>query len=115
MSILDFSNLVNSRPRISWPGTISTNHLYRFYNLGESIYHSQHKILRKTPKGMWLENSGFKDKFVNTSWKKQFAYSTPELALKAFIYRKIKQIEILEKQLEIARAVLTRAESNTNL
>ena len=63
--------------------------------------------IKETPKGWWLSRDGHgwkKDKWVAKQGIKRFAYDTKELALKSFIKRKRKMLEILESNLKQTKA-----------
>jgi len=64
-----------------------------------------YSIIRRTPKGCWVHipYSVNEKRFVLTDARKKFAYETQEAALKSFIFRKNKQIEILTRQLRNAQ------------
>lgn len=68
----------------------------------------RYRILRRTPKGVWIEMSGFPftDKFVLLYGRKRFAYPTKEEALTSFIARKRRQIGICKYQLEVAERAM---------
>lgn len=65
-------------------------------------------VLKKTPKGVWLDYCGAK-KFVLKKSFKRFACSTLREARKSFEARKRKQIKILSKQLRDAERALSLA------
>lgn len=81
---------------------------YPGYDLKVSLW--EHKILRRTPKGVWIDDFST-EKFVLLSARKKFACETKEDALESFKRRKQKQIRILESQLEGARLALRIAEN----
>lgn len=83
----------------------------------------EYKVLRKTPKGVWIDKNQrsycycFGDchcaieKFVLLSGRKRFAYPTTEEALNNFIHRKKRYMVILESRLNIAKIDLAEAEN----
>ncbi len=62
-------------------------------------------IVRRTPKGVWLNVWG-QEKFVLKDCRKKYAAGTIEEALKSFIARKERQVLILKKQLDSAERAL---------
>ena len=71
----------------------------------------RYKIMKQTPKGVWLEYGYEKDKFVLRDARKRFACPTIEEAKISFIARKKRQLGILEVQAKDVRKVLVLAES----
>jgi hypothetical protein len=53
------------------------------------------KVLRETPKGVWVEKYAGDEVFIRNSATKKYAYSTIEEAKKGFIARKNAQLRIL--------------------
>jgi hypothetical protein len=53
------------------------------------------KVVRETPKGVWVEKFDGHETFVRHSATKKYAYSTLEEARKGFIARKNAQLRIL--------------------
>ena len=70
-----------------------------------------YRIIRETPKGVWINDYG-KDRFVLLTAKKKFACRTKEEALESFIARKNRQIGILSAQLEKAKLAKRFAKNN---
>jgi len=70
----------------------------------------EYKVIKKTPKGVWLDNYGFK-KFVLKDARKRFACPTKQEALESFIARKKKQLKILKAQMDRAMVALHQVES----
>lgn len=66
------------------------------------------QIIKRTPKGAWIDIYGDK-KFVNLTARKKFACETIDKALESFIARKERQISILESQTRYAKRVLQMA------
>lgn len=62
------------------------------------LFLSKLKILKITPKGVWVKY-GIGKKFVNLNARKKYACINKKEALISFIMRKQKQIEILNSQL----------------
>lgn len=70
------------------------------------LYCKQYAIIRRTPKGAWIDMGfGFK-KFVKLTAFKRYACSTKEDAWLSFRARKERQIAILSSQLRRARGAL---------
>lgn len=72
--------------------------LYRYvtaYNAASEMYPSLRtfSIIKETPKGYWIENTG--RKWVPKEGKNLFAFSSKADALDNFIARKIKELSIL--------------------
>lgn len=78
--------------------------------LGVYVYLTDYKVVKETPKGIWIELWIGKNKFVNLQAKKKFACLTIEEALESFKKRKQRQITILEYQLANAKQALFKAE-----
>ena len=75
--------------------------------------------VKKTPKGMWIIRNDWIDyvdqkwvnkRFILDSSKKKYAYPTVQGAVDNFIKRKIKQLSILEGQLNDTKYQLKLAE-----
>ena len=112
MSMLDGKTLTLLESAVVWPAHIPDNHFCRFYSTSD-IRCSFHPILSTTPKGLWVEGHNGKAKYIGNAWKKKFAHATPEEAFNSFKWRKRKQIEILQGQLEEAKEDLALAEAFT--
>lgn len=92
----------------------------------QELVRESYYVVKTTPKGVWLsryrpahplpdkvsraELSELSAKFVLHSSKKQWACSTPELALEAFKARKRRQAVILSAQLQSVQSALYLAE-----
>lgn len=76
---------------------------------GSQVWLRQFRVIRKTPRGVWLDDYGL-ERFVLNDARKRFAYPTVELAWESFLIRKQKQIAHLKNQLEHVGAVLKAAE-----
>lgn len=74
------------------------------------IHLTKYRIIRKTSKGVWIDDYTPKGKFVNLFAKKQFANRSKAEALNAFIARRHTEIRILNSRLEDARTFLRLAE-----
>jgi hypothetical protein len=87
----------------------------------------KHRVLRRTPKGAWIEDDrGFPrrvenskdgtvkwikpERFVLLTARKQFASETKEKALESFRARKRRQLKILKSRAKVAEAALVHAE-----
>ena len=67
---------------------------------------STYPVLRRTPKGVWLDLGFGLTRFVRDDARRQFACPTEPQALESFRARKRRQIKILEAQLQQARVAL---------
>lgn len=79
-----------------------------FENYGPStvnIRYLQFVIVRRTPKGAWINVYG-EHKFVNLNAYKKFACATKEDALTSFLARKEKLISIMEARIKHAVAAI---------
>ena len=89
-------------------------------NYGEDMLEVEVYIgVKKTPKGMWIirndwidyvDQKWVKKRFILDSSKKKYAYPTVQGAVNNFIKRKIKQLSILERQLNDTKYQLKLAE-----
>lgn len=71
---------------------------------------TQHRVIKKTPKGAWVEQEGYnarynpkQKKFILDAAIKKWANPTIEEAINAFKHRKIRQIRILSNRLQEAK------------
>jgi hypothetical protein len=81
------------------------------YGSGDtSVECRSYPLLKKTTKGAWIGDKIYK-KWVSNTSKKRFAYPTKEEALKSFILRKKRQINILEKRLDRAKIAINLAQT----
>lgn len=72
----------------------------------------RYRILRRTPKGCWIEANGRKaERFVLDVAHRKFAYPTLELAMDSYRIRKRRQIQHLSAQLERAQVYGKMAEA----
>lgn len=69
----------------------------------------EYKVLRTTPKGVWIELYDGQERFVRNDSRKKFAHPTQEEALDSFIARKERQISILAAQRRSAKEALIKA------
>lgn len=84
-----------------------------FYRYQESMFTSgsvglvlhEYLVVSRTRRGTWIDVWGRK-KFLLDGARKRYACPTKEEALESYRARKKKQIAILERQLEKARAAL---------
>lgn len=81
-------------------GTIRVN-LYTF------------QVVRKTPKGVWIDSFG-REKFVLLRAKKKYAHFSKEEALESFIARKNRQSQILNQKLQDVNTCLYQARLISN-
>lgn len=89
-------------------------------NYGEDMLEVEVYVgVKKTPKGMWIIRKDWIDyvdqkwvnkRFILDSSKKKYAYPTVQGAVNNFIKRKIKQLSILERQLNDTKYQLELAE-----
>lgn len=85
---------------------------------GESIDYTEHVIIRETAKCVFVIRSGFEtynwakrtQKRITKGARKRYAYPTKKEALQSFYVRKHREVEILERRLEIARGNLSLVE-----
>lgn len=86
----------------------------------EEVFH----LVKETPCGYWIHhqpnyNTAIKNlvfakfwekpKWVSKTTRKRFAYPTQEEALKGFVARKVRQVEILEYKLIVSEELLKMA------
>lgn len=69
------------------------------------VCYDRYKIVKRTPKGAWIDNYGDR-KFVLLTAHKKFACETKELAQESFIARKERQIRILSAQIKQAEQAI---------
>jgi hypothetical protein len=67
-------------------------------------------VLRKTPKGKWIDLGWGDERFVLDKGRKRFAWETERDALNSFIIRKQRQIGYLKAQIERAEIGLKKGE-----
>lgn len=72
------------------------------------VHLNKYPIIKKTDKGIWLDNFGSK-RFVLLAARKKFACLTIEEALASYKARKNRQIKILVTQLKHANEALRQA------
>jgi hypothetical protein len=65
-----------------------------------SLYMSAFRIIRRTPKGAWIERMFDGQKFILLTATKQWASETEEKAVRQFIRRKTIQKRIVESHLQ---------------
>ena len=90
-------------------------------NYGEDMLEVEVYVgIKKTPKGMWIirkdwidyvDQKWVKKRFILDSSKKKYAYPTIQGAVNDFIKRKIRQLSILERQLNDTKYQLELAEN----
>lgn len=79
-------------------------------NLGTAeIWLMQYRIIRETPKGVWLDDFT-KERFVLHDARKRWAYPTTELARQSFLIRKRKQLAHLASWHDRIRATIVAVE-----
>ncbi|QDH84767.1 hypothetical protein KMC57_gp32 [Achromobacter phage vB_AxyP_19-32_Axy24] len=69
----------------------------------------QFRVLRYTPKGVWLTHCFGNERFVLRGTRKQFAHPTKAEALDSFIHRKDRQAAILSSRLRNAEVAKEKA------
>ena len=79
--------------------------LYRCEYRWDRLNYDKYEIVRETRCGVWIKN-GRKEKFVNLNARKKWACETEKEALEQFKHRKLRQIQILNGQLDFARIAL---------
>jgi hypothetical protein len=73
-------------------------------------------VLIETKCGVQVQGTSYgKNRFINLSAKKKWAYPTKEEAFEGFKARKRRQIAILESNLEIARASVLLSPDNDSV
>lgn len=82
---------------------------YQGYKL--VIQLTEYPIIKRTPKGAWIDESFAGKRFVLLTARKKYACSSKEEALESFKARKRRQINILKEQLSRAISVLGMADS----
>lgn len=70
---------------------------------------SEYKVVKVTPKGVWLDIHMDKPRFVCLTTVKQFAHPTKEQAVKSFQARKNRQAKIYRARLERAERAAAKA------
>lgn len=90
---------------------------YRYWDQlttnGIYVYRTEYIVEKHTSKGVWINDFGHR-RFVLNSARKRFAHPTKEEALESFRARKKRQIKILTRQLERARAALSASLDNND-
>lgn len=105
--------------------TNTPNYLYRYETASSIAFGEielrQFEVIKETPKGYWIieafyynggwigDSSHTKKRWVSKDGFKRFAHVSKKDALVSFQYRKRSQIRILEKQLEMAKESLKKA------
>lgn len=84
--------------------------LMRYEGSRTDVHLFYFKILKRTPKGVWIEEFAPKPRFVNQTKKKQWAWSSKEDARASFLFRKRRQKAILEEQLERLNELIASVE-----
>lgn len=88
---------------------------YRYGNIGSYIYLGEYKVIKVTPKGVWIKECYDKDRFILRSSVKRFACPTKELAMVSFVKRKERQLVILESQINNVKEALVNARDPSSL
>ncbi len=73
---------------------------YRYYEMGSYVGVEEFRVLRRTPKGVWVDTLGYRrpKRFVLDSGRKRFCYPTLAEAWASFLKRKERQQAILAAQ-----------------
>lgn len=87
------------------------------YGFGASAFPLTHRkleveeydVVKETPQGKWVNVWGIK-KWVSNTSRKRYAHPTVEEAYKAFVYRKKKQMKLLNAELRACKEYLELAE-----
>lgn len=68
-------------------------------------------VCNKTAQGynIWVYDSGYRRRFINSNWTKRFALPTVEQALESYIARKDRQARIYEARASKARRCIEEA------
>lgn len=85
---------------------------YRYYDSGgDYVYLMQLRVLRRTLKGVWVEDWGSlrPERFVLDSGRKRFCYPTMAEAWASFLKRKERQLSILAAQHDMIAKLLAGA------
>jgi hypothetical protein len=90
-----------------------TEHLYRYSLNYDHITLEKYRVVRKTPKGKWIElyawpTDRHSRRFVLDDGTKRFAWETKELALESFRRRTERRISILQAQVKLCQDALAR-------
>lgn len=67
----------------------------------------EYNIIKKTPKGVWIEYKYYKKFVLLETNMKKFAHPTKEAAIKSFIRRKCRQLEIISAQEKRAKDAIS--------
>lgn len=67
-------------------------------------------VRRRTPKGVWITDHIYRDRFVLLSGVKRYAYPTKEEALESFRRRKQRELLLLKNRIERVSFQLERAD-----
>ena len=79
--------------------------------LTTEIYLVEYKVVKHTPKGVWLTAGMGSGIWVSKTARKRFAYPTREEALESLIARRERQVKILNAQLYNAHTALNVAQA----
>lgn len=75
------------------------------------IVRREYRVVKRTPKGAWIELYPGRNRFVKNEGVKKFAHPDEESARAGFLARKRRQIKILSGQLADAKIALETAKS----
>ena len=83
---------------------------YRVSASHTDIYVQELQVLRKTPRGVWLDMPfGCPARFVLADARKRYAWPTLAEAVDSFVARKRRHLKILRAQARTVEALLTAA------
>lgn len=85
-----------------------TDHLYRYVNHQDVVEFERHAIIKRTPKGWWIQDpyDPTKKRFVLEGTFKKFAAKDEAEAKVSFFARKRRQLAILKRQVEDIEAAV---------
>lgn len=85
-----------------------TDYLYRYVNHQDVVELERHAIIRRTPKGWWIQDphDPTRKRFVLEGTFKKFAAATEAEAKVSFFRRKSRQLAILKRQVEDVEAAV---------
>jgi hypothetical protein len=69
-------------------------------------------LIRRTPKGVWIRDTGGGERFICHTWRKRYALPSIDEAKHSFIKRKERQAGIYEARARTAREALALAQAN---
>ena len=91
--------------------TLYRYHHFVCYDCSVRLSLEEFSVLRTTPKGFWIKDHNYKERWVSGESRKRYAYPSVEEALDAFILRKARHLEILKSQATVIGKVLALAKN----